>query len=245
MPFVFTTITFFSTVIGGLLSLKFKKYLHYFLGLTAGLLLGVVAFDIFPEIFELVNKTHTDPFHPMIALVFGFMFFHIAEKFLTLHHAHEEKDFAKAAHPEIGMLSAVGLFACSFLDGVGIGFGFQVSTTIGILVALAVVAHDASDGINTVSLMLAHKNTERRTLLFLFLDALVPTLGAISTLFFKLPPSALLLYLGYFAGFLIYIGAADILPQAHSKHSSWKTVALTTSGVVFIYIVSRVLSSFQ
>ena len=51
----------------------------------------------------------------------------------------------------------------------------------------------------------------------LVLDALAPVLGAASTLALQMPPYALLLYLGFFAGFLLYIGAADILPQAHSQ----------------------------
>jgi ZIP family zinc transporter len=44
-----------------------------------------------------------------------------------------------------------------------------------------------------------------------------PVLGAASTLAFTLPPDLLVLYLGGFAGVLLYIGVADILPQAHSQ----------------------------
>lgn len=49
----------------------------------------------------------------------------------------------------------------------------------------------------------------------------------------------LALYLGFFAGFLLYISAADILPEAHSKHSSTLTIALTMLGAAFIFLVTR------
>jgi ZIP family zinc transporter len=126
------------------------------------------------------------------------------------------------------------------MDGVGIGLGFQVSPTVGALVALAVIAHDFTDGMNTVTLMLTHKNTARQATKFLLIDALAPVLGALSTLLFTVSESFLLAYLGFFAGFLLYIGASDILPEAHSKHSSWKTVVLTVLGTLFTLVVVSV-----
>ena len=125
------------------------------------------------------------------------------------------------------------------IDRPGIGLGFQVSNTIGVAVAVAVIAHDFADGLNTMSLMLAHHNTTRRALLVLALDALAPLLGALSTLFFRLPPSVLALYLGFFAGFLLYISAADILPEAHSRRRSSLTIVMTVLGAVFIFVVTR------
>jgi len=49
----------------------------------------------------------------------------------------------------------------------------------------------------------------------------------------------LVLYLGVFGGFLLYIGASDILPQAHRQHSSVSTIMLTLLGVLFIFIITR------
>ncbi len=202
--------------------------------------MGVVAFDIFPEIIQLVNETQSDPTLPMIALVAGFLVFHVLEKLLLIHHTHEGQ-YTPHKHPSVGKFSALALSAHSFFDGVGIGLGFQVSTSIGILVTIAVIAHDFSDGLNTVSLLIMNKNTDKTALGFLLLDALAPILGAASTLFIRIPKSMLVLYLGFFAGFLLYIGAADILPEAHSKNSSLKTIMLTLVGVLFIYIVTRIV----
>lgn len=240
MAFVFILLTFVSTMLGGLIALKWKDSMHLMLGLTAGVLIGVVAFDIFPELFEMVAATGMDIKLPMIALVVGFLVFHIAEKTLLIHHVHEEH-YGEHKHPSVGVMSALALSAHSFLDGVGIGLGFQISNEVGILVAIAVLAHDFSDGLNTVSLMLAHKNTDKKALKFLVIDAVAPVLGGLSTLFFTLSVESLIIYLGFFAGFLLYIGASDILPEAHSKNSSYKTILMTILGALLMFGISSVI----
>lgn len=231
-------VTFLSTLAGGFLAIKNLKRLHYILGFTAGVLLGVIAFELLPEIFDLVHINNLSSTPAMLALVIGFLGFHILEKGLLIHHAHEH-EYGAHKHPRVGVISALALSGHSFLDGVGIGLGFQVSPAVGIAVAIAVIGHDFADGLNTVSLMLSHKNTVKKATLFLILDAVAPVLGAISTLFFHLSDGQLVLYLGFFAGFLLYIGASDILPQAHEENSSRWTIALTVLGAALIFAITR------
>lgn len=223
---------------GGITAIKNRKHLHYVLGYTAGIILGVIAFDILPETFRLAGENNIDFIKPMIALVTGFLLFHIAERSLLIHHAHET-EYGKHRHPHVGLLSALALSGHSFLDGVGIGLGFQVNATVGVAVAIAVIGHDFADGLNTVTLMLHHKNSLRRSAMLLLVDALAPVLGAISTLFFHLSAAGLVLYLGFFAGFLLYIGTSDILPQAHEENSSKLTILLTVLGAAFMFAVTR------
>jgi len=96
------------------------------------------------------------------------------------------------------------------------------------------VAHDFADGLNTVSLMVAHGNSPRRARVMLALDALAPVFGAALTLLVTLPLWLEALYLGFFAGFLLYLATGDILPEAHSRHPSRLTLLLTLAGVAFI-----------
>jgi ZIP family zinc transporter len=240
MAIIVSLLTFVSTLLGGLASIKYRNRLQLILGFTAGVLMGLVALEILPEIIRLVEKTKTDPRNPMIALLAGFLIFHILEKTILVHHD-QEGSYEEHRHPSVGLLSAIGLTTHSFLDGVGIGLGFSISSSVGILIAVAVVSHDFSDGLNTGSLMLVHQNTLRRTLALILADAIAPVLGAASTLFFRLPDEALLLYLGFFAGFLLYIGIAVILTEAYEKSTSLRTVAMTILGVTLIFLVSRVV----
>ncbi len=186
----------------------------------------------------LVGEQHSSTVAPMIALVCGFLVFHIIEKSILIHHSHEN-EYQLHHHPHVGVASALALIGHSFLDGVGIGLGFQAGNAVGIAVAIAVIAHDFTDGLNTVNLMLLNKNRSRKTVMFLVLDALAPVFGVFSTLLFHVSDTGLILYLGFFAGFLLYIGASEILPEAHSKHSSYQTIGLTILGAVFIFIVTR------
>ena len=238
LPIILSASTFCSTLLGGLTGLKNKDRLHRFLGYTAGVLLGVVAFDLLPEIYKLLTEQHRSPTGAMIALVCGFLAFHIVEKSILIHHS-QEAEYEVHKHPHVGMASALALSGHSFLDGVGIGLGFQAGTTVGITVAIAVIAHDFTDGLNTVNLMLINKNKSKKAFFFLLLDAVAPVLGALSTLLFSISDNLLVLYLGFFAGFLLYIGASEILPEAHSHHSSYRTIGLTIIGVIFMFVVTR------
>jgi zinc transporter ZupT len=237
---IFTIATFVSVVLGGVFSLKNKHRLHLVMGFAAGILLGVVAFDIIPEIIEMLGETGGDPIYPMIALVVGFLLFHVLEKSMVLHHSHEEA-YADHKHPNVGIFSVLAIAGHSFMDGIGIGLGFQISPAVGALMAVAVISHNFTDGMNTITLMLTHKNEQQKALKYLIVVALAPVLGILSTLFFTVPTGFLILYLGFFAGFLLYIGASDILPEAHSKHSSWKTMAFTVLGAALMFVVTQLL----
>lgn len=229
--------TFASTLFGGLIGLKNHDRLHRLLGFTAGVVIGVVAFDLLPEIFSSIGHGITSR-EAMIALVVGFLVFHIVEKSILIHHS-QEKEYEVHHHPQVGVASALALIGHSFLDGLGIGLGFQVDNTVGVAVAIAVIAHDFSDGLNTVTLMLVNRNNRRNALRMLVLDALAPVAGAITGTLVNLSGSVLTLYLGFFAGFLLYIGASEILPEAHSKHSSYTTIALTVFGAAFMFVVTQ------
>jgi ZIP family zinc transporter len=234
-------LTVVSTGLGGAFALRHHDRLHLILGFTAGVILGVVAFDVLPEIVELSGTTHTSFTVPMIALAAGFLFFHGVEKWLLVHFAHEEEYAGHHHHHTVGVASGLALSGHSLTDGIAIGLAFQVNHSVGLAVAIAVIGHDFADGLNTVALMLTHGNNRRRALAMLTLDALTPVAGAAMTLLFTVPDTGLLVYLGVFAGFLLYIGASDILPEAHAEHPSLATYALTVTGAAFIYAVVEAL----
>lgn len=238
LAIIFSIITFFSILLGGIFGIKFRNKLHFIISFTSGVLLAVVFFNILPEIFEITNENQISVIIPMIALMVGFLVIHILEKTAVLHHSHED-EYADHKHPLVGVVSAVGLAVHSFLDGMGIGLGFQVDYRLGILIAIAVLAHGFCDGLNSVSLMLINKNTLKKSWSMLLIHSLAPVLGVVSTFIFSVSNNFLILYLGFFAGLLLYIAAADLLPEAHSKHSSYKLFGLTILGALLIFIVTR------
>lgn len=234
---IFAICAFLAILLGGLVGIRHHAKLHYIISFTAGVLTAVVFFDIFPEIFQIVSNLSVEIIYPMIALVLGFLVIHVLERSTALHHVHGEE--CSVRHPTVGLAGALGMTLHSFMDGVGIGMGFHISFEIGLVIAIAVLAHGFCDGLNIVSIMLLNKNNRRRTVGILLLDALAPILGVLLTFVFQIPAYFLLLFLGFFAGFLLYIGAADLLPEAHSKHSSYKLIGLTILGMAFIFLVTR------
>jgi ZIP family zinc transporter len=237
---LFALLTVVSTLTGGLFALRYRDHLHLLLGLSAGLILGVFAFDLLPEIFELVETTGVDARWPMVALVGGFLAFHVLEKSVLMHAAHEG-EYGDHHHPTVGVASAMALVLHSFGDGAAIGFAFQLDEKVGYVVTLAVIGHDFADGLNTVGLMTRHGNSRRRTMVLLAADALAPVLGASMTLLVVIPNPALLIYLGVFAGVLLYISAADVLPEAHAGHPSRMTIAMTVLGAASMWTIVSLL----
>ncbi len=136
-------------------------------------------------------------------------------------------------------LSAAGLTFHSFLYGVAIGVGFQSSVKIGLLIALGIIAHDLSDGLNTVTVVLAHGNPRKSATTWLALDMIAPLIGAATTLLINLD-GILPWVLAFFAGSFIYIGASDLLPEAREHDSPLVGVA-TAIGMLAIYVTTRIL----
>jgi zinc transporter ZupT len=230
-----------ATLIGGTFALKLKDKLHLVLGFSAGAVLAVAFFDLLPESLDLAKGFHT-PSTVLLATAIGFFAYVILDRFITLH-THEDGDGDAHLHTEDGSvpvrgpIQAATLSLHSFLDGFAIGLAFQASAAVGLIVAVAVLAHDFSDGINTVNLILRNGGTRMQAFRWLLVDAAAPLLGATATLFIRLPESWLSLVLATFAGFFLYIGASDLLPESHHAHPKFFTTAITIAGAVVLYFV--------
>lgn len=236
MAILFALISFCSTGLGGLAALRLRDRLHLAQAFGAGAVLGVVFFDIQPEVFSLEPR----PPGLMLATAGGFLAFFLLER-ATAFHGGRHHASAPAEHaPEVGIVAAAGLSAHSFLDGVAIGTGFQVQELLGIVIAAAVIAHDFNDGLNTVTVMLAHGNPPRRSVALLLLDMVAPVAGATAASVIHLPEATLAWLLAFFAGVFLYIGAADLLPEAR-EHASPLVFPLTAAGFATLFAVTSLL----
>ncbi len=167
----------------------------------------------------------------------GFVFFFLAERALVLHH--RDDDAHIHAHAKVGALGAAGLSVHSFIDGLGIGLAFGLSTETGLLVFVAVVAHDFADGLNTVGFVLRQSGDRARAIRWLAIDAAAPLAGAIVGTMLSISEKGLGGLLAVYAGFFLFMGATDLLPHAH-EHPSVKRVALTLAGFAAIFLVSLI-----
>ncbi|HEX4203916.1 MAG TPA: ZIP family metal transporter [Ktedonobacteraceae bacterium] len=226
-----SVVTFFFTCGGGILALRYRNKMHLIMGFAAGVLIGVVAFDLLPELFTLIDATHINKIIVFGALVVGFLFFHLFEKLVLQISKRPEQEMSQH-HPALGLVSALTFAGHSLLEGVEIGAGFQISPTVGFVIAIAVILHDIGDGINIMTLLLLNKHSRARAISLLLLVAIAPLLGAASTLFLKIPENQMPLYLGVLTGFLLYIGASHVLPEAHHEKSTIMTLVLCSRNAL-------------
>ena len=228
---------FFSTMLGGAFALRLKDSLHLILGFSAGAVIGVAFFDLMPEALSIISQTHDIALGTSIVAL-GFGIYMTLDRMITLHHHHEES-VNEDEHVARGLWGAGTLSFHSFLDGVGIGLAFKVSPAIGLIVAAAVLAHDFSDGINTVNMILKNGGDRARAFRWLTIDAIAPVLGVLVTLMFQVTEAGLGLLLALFAGFFLYIGASDLLPESHHAHPKRWTTISTLIGMVVIYFAIK------
>jgi zinc transporter ZupT len=224
MPALLLTIAvaaFCATFAGGLFALRMQDKLHLVLGFSAGAVMAVAFFDLLPEAIALGT-----PHHSVLSLLtcsaVGFLGYVVLDRIKWL-------------RKKLGA-GAGSLSAHSLIDGVAIGLAFQASRSAGMVVTIAVLIHDFSDGVNTSSVVLKDSGDRRQAMRWLWADALAPGLGIASTLCFSVPPSELGMLLALFSGFFLYIGASDLIPESFHAHPKFLTTFMTLLGAAVMYL---------
>ncbi|MEU4111544.1 ZIP family metal transporter [Streptomyces sp. NPDC048208] len=228
---------FLMTLAGGWTAQRVTDRRHLVLGLAGGLMLGVVGFDLLPEALEAAGHKVFGVPAALVLFVAGFLLAHLVERLLAGRQAAHGAGEHTHRAPEVGLTAAAAMVGHSFMDGVAIGAAFQIGGGMGLSVALAVIAHDFADGFNTFTITSLYGNARRRAVAMLVADACAPVLGALSTMFVHIPEPLLGGYLGLFGGALLYLAAAEILPEAHHDHPARSTVLCTVAGAAFIWLV--------
>lgn len=228
---------FLMTLAGGWTAQRVTDRRHLVLGLAGGLMLGVVGLDLLPEALRAAGtEVHGVPAALLLFLA-GFLLAHLVERLLAARRAAHGAAEHNHRAPEVGLTAAAAMVGHSLMDGVAIGASFQVGGGMGTAVSLAVIAHDFADGFNTFTLTSLYGNARRKALAMLFADAVAPVAGAAASAFLTIPEAVLGGYLGLFAGALLYLAAAEILPEAHHEHPARSTLLCTVAGAAFIWLV--------
>lgn len=222
-------LTGLATVLGGTLALRLRASLDLLLGFGAGVVLGVALFDLMPESAALGGR-NLDVLDVTAAVAMGFAAYLVLDQSAAA--------LARGGRWR-GHLGAAALTAHSLMDGLGIGLAFQVSTTVGAIVAFAVLAHDSLDGANTVSLVLSGGAGGPAARRWLLADAVAPLAGIGLSRLIAVPQPTLAMLLGVFGGFFLYIGASELLPRALNGRPRPAITAAALLGLAVIYGVVR------
>jgi len=231
--------TVLATFSGGMLALRARDRFHLVLGLSAGLLLGLVGFDLLPEVFEMNTNNLIGVRTTSVALIAGFLSLHFIEQFAGSHEP-AESDYGHEHTHAVEIAGTVGAIAMAghiFLDGVALALAFKVGNALGYAVFIAMIVHAFSDGLNTVALLIKTGQWRSRGKYLLAVDAVARVGGAAIGSALTISDSNLAIYLALFSGIVIYLATSHILPEAHSKHPSKVTMLATLVGVVIMWAV--------
>lgn len=216
-----------STFAGGLVALRWKASQGIILGLSAGAILGVVTFELAPEALgELAGV-------PWLAWAFiglGLIAYFGLDRCL------EAMGLSGSHRAHLGPAS---LTVHSLLDGVAIGLGFEASPAVGASVAIAIIAHDLSDGANTVNLSLVGGSASAVAMSWLLADALAPVLGIGLTRFIALPQMMMALVIAALTGGLLYVAFRSLCDPRSGHHGHNWRFGGPVIGFVFIFLVTQ------
>lgn len=236
VPILYSAIAGSATLIGlGMVLFSKKlveKYSFVVVSVAAGVLLGTAFGHLLPESYELAGE------NTFLWVLFGFAIFYAIESVVGFHACLEGEE-----HPHVlGPVATAGIFFHSLLDGVAIAIGFEISNTIGLVTALAVLLHELPEGIFTLSILLHTKMKLKTATIWTIVVALATPFGTILTLLFfpNLTESTLGILLAIAAGSFIYIGASDLVPESH-KSRSVVTGVFVLLGILLMLFVTNIL----
>lgn len=221
LPVLYALAAMLVDLLSGLLLLHPKASFlasRYTIAFASGVVLAAAFFELLPESNVKENAT-------FVAL--GFFTFYLIEKVAMLHACGEEE--CETHH--IGIVAVAGMASDNIVDGIGIAAGYFIDPALGLVTAIAVVAHEIPQAITSAAIMRSSNYSGRKVLLSLGVIGIMYPVGALLAAF--VPERFYEAVLAFVAGDFIYIGAGDLLAEAHKKFNI-KVIASVLFGAVLV-----------
>jgi len=207
-----------------------------------GALLGAAFLEIIPHAFE-SGEAHQVAF----AILGGIFGFFVLEKLLLWRHCHTEHCEVHDAHDHgrSGTLIVVGDTVHNFVDGVLIAAAFLQSTELGVVTAVAIIAHEIPQEVGDFLILLHSGYSRTRALVMNLLSSTATVVGGVVGYFsLQLVDELEPILLGVVAASMIYVAVADLIPGLHRRPELRDTASqalLIALGIGSIAMVRVVL----
>lgn len=227
------------------------RLIPLFVSYAVGALLGVVFLDLLPHIFEQTTRYHVAAGW----LLAGILAFFVLEKLVLWRHNHDhagaaEEAISHSAHhghthsadsgrTTTAWMIIIGDGFHNFTDGLAITAAFMADTKLGVVTAIAIIAHELPQELSDF-LVLIHSGFSRKKALFWnVMSSLATLLGAMLAYVMLISLNEYsMIFLCFAASSMIYVAIADLIPGLHKRSSLRDTVqqiALIGLGVGSIY----------
>jgi zinc and cadmium transporter len=246
-----------ATVAGGAISLAIAalfalsapaSWVPALVSLAIGTLLGAAFLEILPHAIQ-----HTDNFRLLFGTVLaGILGFFVLEKLVLWRHVHiddyEAHDHpAPADHGRSGLMITVGDSFHNFVDGILIAAAFLQSTELGVVTAIAIIAHEIPQEIGDFLVLLNSGYSRTAALALNLLSSLAMLVGALLAYFaLRAAEEWISTVLALAAASMIYVAVADLIPGLHRRtelHATAQQVALIAVGVALIWLVGNLVGA--
>ncbi len=183
-----------------------------------GALLGAAFLEVIPHAFE-----HGDPHAVAMSILGGILVFFVLEKLLLWRHSHDEHEVAQGPghghdHGRSGALIVVGDTIHNFLDGILIAAAFLQSTQLGIITALAIVAHEIPQEVGDFVILLNSGYSRAKAFAMNMLSSCATVVGGVLGYYaLQVLEGWMPALLGIVAASMIYVAVADLIPGLHRR----------------------------
>ena len=229
-----------ATFIGGLLSVLIaasltasvlSRVVQHLVSLSTGVLLGTALLDVLPEAFE--SRT-ASPQALFATLLCGLLFFFLLEKAELYRHSHHHEGDSHHHHHGFDQQQAgrggwsliMGDSIHNFCDGIIIAAAFLTDTRLGVVTALAIIAHEIPQEVGDFIVLLNAGFSRRKALLYNAISGGAAVVGGVIGYFIVGPWQELFPYLLVIAASsFIYVAVADLIPQLQQRLTLRATLA--------------------
>lgn len=232
-----------------------SNWVHHLVSYAIGALLGAAFLEVLPHAIERASS----PANAAGLVLAGILCFFVLEKLVLWRHCHEEDceghegshdhGHGAADQGRSGTLIMIGDTFHNFVDGILIAAAFMESIPLGMVTAVAMIAHEIPQEVGDFVILLHSGFSKKRALLFNLMSSLATLVGGVLA-YGALPlvDGAVPVLLALGCSSMIYVAVADLIPGLHRRPelvATLQQVLLIGLGIASIWATGLAVGSFE
>ncbi|MDI6706073.1 MAG: ZIP family metal transporter [Bacillota bacterium] len=224
---------------GGAVAFVLKKptnrFMSVILGLSSGLMISIVCFDLLPEAFEMAGLSTG-----IIGIIVGVGMITLVDQMIP------ERDFAdrglrKGGYIRTGVLLGVGIAMHNFPEGLAIGSGLAAETRLGLSLAAVIAFHNMPEGVAMATPMVVGGYSRIKIFLATIIAGIPMGFGAFfGSMLGEISPDLVSLCLAFAGGTMLFITCGELIPKSQNMHRG----RASAFGII-VGIIAGIILSFN